>query len=186
MPDVIGAIRQKWLALGGESFFGPALDVERPTFDGIGRAQPFGGGGIISWHPALGAFAVWGQIGSKWQSLGRERYGYPVTDESACPDGIGRFNHFRSMQFPGGPFASIYWTQRIGAHEVHGAIRVRWEQTGFERGGLGYPTSDEHGNATVRRSDFQHGFIVWDAVHGARTQLTGVFDPGPELHPVDD
>ena len=60
--EVIGAIREKWLKLGGEGFFGHAIDIERPTFDGVGRAQQFSGGGIISWHPAMGAFAVWGQI----------------------------------------------------------------------------------------------------------------------------
>jgi len=62
MADIIGAIRDKWLRLGGEGFFGPALDIERPTFDGVGRAQAFNGGAIISWHPQTGAFAVWGLI----------------------------------------------------------------------------------------------------------------------------
>ena len=97
MADVIGAIREKWLKLGGEGFFGHAIDIERPTFDGVGRAQQFSGGGIISWHPAIGAFAVWGQIGAKWVALGREKYGYPITDELTCADGRGRLNHFRSM-----------------------------------------------------------------------------------------
>jgi len=73
MPEVIGAIREKWLVLGGEAGFGAALDIERPTFDGVGRAQSFHGGGTISWHPAVGAFAVWGAIGAKWIALGRER-----------------------------------------------------------------------------------------------------------------
>jgi uncharacterized protein with LGFP repeats len=173
MPDVIGAIREKWLALGGEGALGPALDVERPTFDGVGRAQAFARGAIISWHPAVGAFSVWGGIGQKWQSLDREQYGYPITDESACPDGIGRFNTFRSMQVPGGPLASIYWTPRTGAHEIHGGIRARWASIGFERSALGYPTSDEHGNAARRRNDFEHGFIDWDATNGAQTHIEG-------------
>ena len=176
MPEVVGAIREKWLAFGGESFFGPAVDVERPTFDGVGRAQPFGGGGIISWHPAIGAFAVWGQIGQKWQALGREQYGYPTTDESPCADGVGRFNHFRAMQFPGGPRASIYWSPASGVHEVHGGIWISWSQNGFERGPLGYPTSDEHGNGSVRRNDFQHGFIDWNARDGARVHGPVKFD----------
>jgi hypothetical protein len=37
VTEVIGAIRDKWLALGGEKGFGAALDIERPTFDGAGR-----------------------------------------------------------------------------------------------------------------------------------------------------
>ena len=107
MPDVIGAIRDKWLAIGGDAFTGPALDIERPTFDGVGRAQRFQNGVVISWHP------------------------------------------------------------RVGAHEVHGAIRDAWERSGFERGPLGYPMSDEFGDGQHRRSNFEHGFIDWTAQHGA-------------------
>ena len=173
MPDVIGAIRGKWLGLGGEAFFGPALDGERPTFDGVGRAQSFAGGAVISWHPALGAFAVWGGIGQKWQALGREQYGYPVTDESGCADGVGRFNHFRTMQLPDAPWASVYWSPRTGAHEVHGGIRVQWKREGFERGRLGYPTSDEHGPATARRSDFERGFIAWNPTGEMQVYVPG-------------
>jgi len=166
MPEVIGAIRDKWLALGGEGVFGPALDGERPTFDGVGRAQSFQAGGVISWHPSLGAFAVWGAIGQKWLSLGRECYGYPITDEHACPDSRGRFNHFRTLQLPDGPEASIYWTPTTGAREVHGLIRSVWRRTDSERGPLGYPTSDEMGTELVHRSNFEHGFIDWNSSTG--------------------
>src|SRR3954468_9135357 len=104
MPDVIGAIRQKWLALGGGSGYGAALDVERPTFDGVGRQQPFGTrGGIITWHPSFGAHEVHGLIAQKWIALGREKFGYPITDERTTPDQIGRYNHF---QLSGHPDAS--------------------------------------------------------------------------------
>ena len=54
MPDVIGAIREKWLNLGGPGGFGAPLDIERPTFDNVGRAQQFSGGGFISWRPSIG------------------------------------------------------------------------------------------------------------------------------------
>jgi uncharacterized protein with LGFP repeats len=77
------------------------------------------------------------------------------------------------MQFPSGPLASIYWTPRTGAHEVHGAIRARWELIGLERSKLGYPTSDEHANGSVRQNNFEHGFIDWDPVHGAQTHIAG-------------
>src|SRR5262245_34654061 len=43
VAEIIGAIRDTWQRLGGEGFFGPALDIERPTFDGVGRAQSFSG-----------------------------------------------------------------------------------------------------------------------------------------------
>ncbi|MEU4396509.1 hypothetical protein [Kribbella sp. NPDC023855] len=189
MNEVIGAIRDKWLALGGEAGLGQPLDGERPTFDGQGRAQSFSGGATISWHPELGAFAVWGSIGQKWISLGREQFGYPITDESPCPDGRGRFNHFRAMQLAGHPDASVYWTPRTGAHEVHGAIRRAWETRGWERGPLGYPTSDEHasaGHANGRRSDFEHGFIDWTPQGGAKLHGPVPFDDGTALNPVND
>jgi uncharacterized protein with LGFP repeats len=165
--DVIGAIRDKWLRLGGEGFFGPATDVERPTFDGVGRAQSFAGGGIISWHPQTGAFAVWGQIGAKWVSLGREQYGYPISDERQAPDGRGRFNEFRTLH--NGAEASIYWTPTTGAHEVRGAIRLLWAQRGWGQGSLGYPTSDEYptGRGDERRSRFERGSISWTGARGA-------------------
>src|SRR3569833_1684160 len=132
MADVIGAIRDKWLKLGGEGFTGVAIDVEQPTFAGVGRAQQFQRDITISWHPTLGeAFAVWGAIGQKWFSLKQKQIGYPGTDEMGSKDGRGRFNHFRAMQLAGGPPASIYWTPTTGAHEVHGAIREAWKRIGF-------------------------------------------------------
>jgi uncharacterized protein with LGFP repeats len=116
MADVIGAIRDKWLALGGDNFTGPALDVERPTFDGVGRAQRFQNGVVISWHP------------------------------------------------------------RVGAHEVHGAIREAWQRSGSERSRLGYPTSDETGPGSHRRSNFEHGFIDWTPQRGAQVHGPVVID----------
>jgi uncharacterized protein with LGFP repeats len=187
MADVIGAIREKWLARGGEAGFGAALDIERPTFDGLGRAQSFQGGGTISWHPENGAFAVWGAIGAKWIALGRERFGYPINDESPCPDGRGRFNHFRAMQIAGHPEASIYWTPNTGPHEVHGAIRAKWSSLGWERSPLGYPTSDElDAGGGARRSNFQHGFIRWTGTGGAVVHGPVVFDEGTALNPANE
>jgi len=81
---------------------------------------------------------VHGAILAKYQELGAESsfLGYPVTDESGTPDGIGRFNHFQA--------GSIYWTPATGAHEVHGLIRDYWSAHGWERNAaLGYPISDE-------------------------------------------
>jgi uncharacterized protein with LGFP repeats len=186
MADVIGAIREKWLSLGGGQGYGEPLDIERPTFDGVGRAQSFGSGRFISWHPNLGAFAIFGAIGARWVALGREQFGYPVTDESICPDRRGRFNHFRAMHIAGQPESSIYWTPGTGAHEVHGAIRAAWAVRGFERGPLGYPATDEFstGQSGERRSNFEHGFIAWTARRGAQVHGPVVIDNGTALNPV--
>ena len=66
-----------------------------PTADGRGCVRDFQGGSIY-WSPATGANVVFGDIRVKWAQLGGERafLGFPVADELATPDGVGRFNHF--------------------------------------------------------------------------------------------
>jgi hypothetical protein len=161
---VFGAIGDKYAKLGGEH--GP---LGPPTSDEANA--PFGGrinnctAGSIYWHPKIGqAFGVWGLIGQEHRRLGGAAFGYPITDETPTIDGVGRFNHFRAMQFPDPkPEASIFWTPTTGAHEVHGAIRDAWVKQGFERGDLGYPTSDELSFGPVKVSRFQFGLIKFDA-----------------------
>lgn len=170
--EVYGGIRAKWAAMGWEkSPLGYPVGSEGPTFDGVGRNQPFQGG-ALSWHPELGAHAVQGLICARWRQIGAEKFGYPITDETATPDGVGRFNHFRAMQ-NGKPEASIYWTPTTGAHEVYGAIRDRWARRGWERSSLGYPLEEERDRADGpgRAQRFQHGRIVWAPATGA------LFDP---------
>jgi hypothetical protein len=73
-----------------------------------------------------------------------------------------RFNHFQG--------GSIYWTPETDAHEVHGAIHEEWSQLGWERGFLGYPTSDETPDSygTGRLSHFQGRLIYWSPQTGAQ------------------
>jgi hypothetical protein len=85
-----------------------------------------------------GTFEVHGDIHSKYVAMGAEAsiLGYPTTDETGTPDGVGRFNHFQA--------GSIYWMPNTGAHEVHGLIREFWAANGWERNpNLGYPITDE-------------------------------------------
>ncbi len=97
-----------------------------------------------------------GAIRAKWASMGWERslLGYPVTDETGTPDGVGRFNHFAQS-------GSIYWTPSTGAQSVHGAIRAKWASMGWERSCLGYPVSDEFAIPGGRQSNFQHGVMTY-------------------------
>ena len=138
--EVHGLIRQKWANMGWErSFLGyPTTDeTTGRDNDGAGRFNHFQGGSIY-WHPALGTFEVHGAIRQKYLELGAEAsfLGYPVTDETGTPDGIGRYNHFQA--------GSIYWTPSTWAHEVHGLIRGYWADHGWERNAaLGYPITDE-------------------------------------------
>ncbi|MFN2555276.1 MAG: PQQ-dependent sugar dehydrogenase [Nitriliruptorales bacterium] len=160
-----GAIRDRWKATGWETGpLGYPTTDESPTPDGVGRFNHFSKAGSIYWTPGAGAHAIWGAIRDRWKATGWETgpLGYPTTDESPTPDGVGRFNHFSKA-------GSIYWTPGTGAREVYGAIRARWAQLGWERSYLGYPTSGEFSVPGGRRSNFQQGYIVWDARTGAVT-----------------
>ncbi|GAB3490992.1 PQQ-dependent sugar dehydrogenase [Amycolatopsis cihanbeyliensis] len=154
---VWGEIRQRWAALGWERGpMGYPVTDENATPDGIGRYNHFSKKSSIYWTDANGAHGIWGSIRQRWAALDWERspLGYPVTDETTTPDGIGRYNHFSKK-------GSIYWTAGTGAHEVYGSIRRRWESLGWERSYLGYPASGEYSVSGGRRNDFQHGYIRW-------------------------
>lgn len=159
-PTTVGAIDAKYRALGGcNSVLGAPITEEQTTPDGVGRYTVFEHGSIY-WTPDTGAFEVHGVIRDKWKELGWEAgvLGYPITDESPTPDGAGRFNHFQG--------GSIYWSPETGAREVHGAIRDRWAESGWEAGPLGYPITDEYAVPEGRRSEFQHGYITWNQSTG--------------------
>jgi len=157
------AIRDKYTEKGEAGGFlgNPTSDVV--DIGNFGFCRHYDGGSIY-WTQATGAHEVHGDIRGKWASLGWERgfLGYPVSDETGTPDGVGRYNHFQG--------GSIYWTPSTGAHEVHGDIRGKWASLGWERGFLGYPVGDETGTADGqgRFSDFQGGWIYWSPRSGAR------------------
>ena len=162
-------ILAKWRATGGESgFLGAPQTPESACPDGRGRYIHFDGGSIY-WTPSTGAHVVYGAIREKWAALGWETcefLGYPVTDETGTPDGIGRFNHFEKS-------GSIYWTPKHGAFEIHGPIRDEWERSGWETGKLGYPVSDVEMSydKSGQISRFEHGLIRWSAERSAQAVL---------------
>ena len=165
----LGPIADKYAFLQGrDGFLGlPVTDISRCP-DGEGFFMHFQGGSIY-WTRATGAFEVHGRIRDKWATLGWETsfLGYPKTDETGTPDRLGRFNHFQG--------GSIYWSEKTGAHEVHGEIRTLWERMGWETGACGYPTSDEmEGELPGSRMNmFQHGQILWTPADGAKFYRTG-------------
>jgi uncharacterized protein with LGFP repeats len=163
---VCGAIRDKYTALGGpSSFLGYPTTDETATPDNVGRFNHFANSGSIYWTPSTGAWSIHGAIQAKWASMGWERgvVGYPVTDETGTPDGVGRFNHFANS-------GSIYWTPSTGAWSIHGAILAKWASMGWERGVVGYPVTDETGtpDGVGRFNHFANGgSIYWTPSTGA-------------------
>ncbi|MEU5266852.1 PQQ-dependent sugar dehydrogenase [Amycolatopsis sp. NPDC021455] len=161
---IYGEIRKKWAALDYERGLGYPTTDEAGTPDGVGRYNHFIKGsnvGSIYYTNATGAHAIYGEIRKKWAALDYERgLGYPTTDETGTPDGVGRYNHFSLGH-------SIYFTVATGAHAVKGEIRKRWAALGWERSYLHYPRTDEYVVNGVYRSDFQGGYITFTLSGGA-------------------
>nr|WP_020640613.1 GH25 family lysozyme [Amycolatopsis balhimycina] len=169
---VHGAIWQHYQQLGGPGgVLGLPTTDETGTPDGVGRYNHFTGslGASVYWTASTGAKAVYGVIRQKWAALGWETgLGYPTTDEAGTPDGVGRYNHFNGAQG-----ASIYYTASTGAQSIHGLIRQKWADLGWETG-LGYPTTDEAGtpDGVGRYNHFngaQGASIYWTASTGAQS-----------------
>jgi hypothetical protein len=174
---VRGAIREKYGALGWERGF-----LRYPTTDELSASGHTGyfsqfQGGAIYWSSATGAHEIHGAILDKWAALGSERsiLGYPLTDETATPDGVGRYNHFQG--------GSIYWTPPTGAHEIHGYIREKWAKLGWEQSSLGYPTSDEAStpDGVGRYNLFEKGGIHWTPATGAHAVRGAIWDKWARL-----
>ncbi len=163
---VLGAILDVYNRFGGPAGqFGFPVTDELTTPDTVGRYTHFANGASVYWTPATSAHEVHGAIRAEWAATGWERgpVGYPTTDETRTPDGIGRYNHFSKN-------GSIYWTPATNAHEVHGAIRAEWAATGWERGPVGYPTTDETRtpDGIGRYNHFsKNGSVYWTPTLGA-------------------
>ena len=160
--EVRGGIRDTWSRLGWErsALAYPTTD-EQATPDGRGRFNHFERGSIY-WSPASGAREVRGGIRDTWSRLGWERgaLGYPVTNELAVADRVGRYNDFQG--------GSVYWSPRTGAKELRAGILEHWRAAGAQASPLGYPTSDERRSADgVGRSNaFQNGSLHWSPSTG--------------------
>lgn len=158
----MSAIDDKWAQC---SWLGAPVDegagsAEMTLPNGRGRARDYQHGSIY-WTPELGAHEVHGDIRNKWAALGGVRgiLGYPVTDEEPCGPEDGRFNHFLG--------GSIYWTPILGAHAVHGPVRDKWAELGWQSSAIGYPVGDVRGDAARQVGRFQYGTITWTPGGGA-------------------
>jgi uncharacterized protein with LGFP repeats len=116
-------------------------------------------------------------IDRKYQELGGEQgfLGRPVGPERGTPDGRGHFRHFEG--------GSIYATLQTDAHEVHGAIRDKWQELEWERGILGFPVTDEMPtpDGRGRFNHFEHGSIYWTPETGAHEVHGAIRDKWAEL-----
>lgn len=106
-----------------------------------------------------------GAIADTYLSLGgHPALGNAITDEADAAGG-GRFQHFERD-------SSIYWHPEVAggvARQVGGLIRDQWEESGWERGDLGYPTTNElpMPGRDGRFNHFENGSIYWSPSTGA-------------------
>ncbi|MTK32173.1 hypothetical protein GL305_19980 [Nocardia seriolae] len=133
--------------------------------DNVGRRQYFQGG-TVYWK-LNEAYYVAGAVRDKWGETGWEGgyLGYPTSDETGTPDGLGRFNRFEH--------GVIYCPCAYGAHPVSGGLLTKWEQSGFEHGPYGYPIGDQYQSGSSWYQEFQFGTMGFPA------------DPAAGVDPVD-
>ncbi|MHB1325013.1 MAG: YCF48-related protein [Thermoleophilia bacterium] len=111
--EVRGAIRGKWLAVGGPARFGLPIQKEEVAPGGIGQYSIFSGGfsgpARVYWSSATGAHEVHGAILDKYISLGESgssQTGLPLTDE---------YNYGGSTKVNDFQHGVIWWTSYWGA-----------------------------------------------------------------------
>lgn len=140
-----------------------------------------GGGGGGGGNANACGFSIGSGIYNKWKQTGGETgfLGCARSNEAEAgrsPLGTtGRYAFFKGWADAG----VIIWhgngTRAGRAFEVHGAIGQLYQSLGGTGSWLGFPISDEYAVAGGRRSDFEGGYIFWDAKTG-RAQTFHYYD----------
>ncbi|HKY59615.1 MAG TPA: LCCL domain-containing protein, partial [Gemmatimonadota bacterium] len=128
-------------------------------------------------------------IFDKWQGLGGEGgfLGCPTSDEmEAAPSPQGTTGRWVSFA---GSSGMIVWHgtgARIShTYEVHGDIAKLYASMGGSASWLGFPISDEYDVAGGRRSDFEGGYILWNATTFETKAYRHGEEPAPPQPPAD-
>ena len=119
---------------------------------GSGRAQEFQGG-TITWTQNSGSHTL--RYGTGIANAFRELGGAKVLGAATSNEtrsGSGVFQVFEK--------GTAYWKAENGTHFVRGRIFDKYGSTGYERGSLGYPTSDEYAVASGCAQEFEGGVIT--------------------------
>ncbi|MDQ1633188.1 MAG: hypothetical protein QOC80_3160 [Frankiaceae bacterium] len=144
----------------------PINGDDRPTGDGRGRYATFQRG-WMHYSTATGARETHGLIAARYVAIGFESsmLGFPMSNETVAPDGVGRYNRFQG--------GYLMWTPSTGAHEVDGPIVAAWARLGLAPGVFGYPTGNPTPTSDLygRMQTFQRGAIYeapGTGAHGVR------------------
>ena len=109
--------------------------------------------GIIAYSKNTGARAMYGDIAKSWMQ-NRDVIGLPRGDQGTIKKG-----YYQAFEK-----GAIHYSKDSGAHATWGDIWTYWKSKAFERGHLGYPTSDPK--------------TVGDQIHQSFQGATVVFTPG--------
>ena len=160
---ISGAIAAFWGAQGWERgpLGYPTADQQCGLTSG-GCKQTFQGGTLYT-LAATGTHTVPGDIGTAWTAAGADAapLGYPVDDQRCGLVGGGCVQNFQK--------GTYYTTPATGTHAISGAIASYWGARGWERGPLGYPTSDAYTVTNGTAQNFQGGRLVLDSSTGKVT-----------------
>ena len=129
--------------------------------DGNACGFTLGSGILAKWQEFGGEGGVLGCAASNEQEAGRSPVGT-----------TGRYTLFKGgviIWHRDGPFAGR-------SFEVHGCIAALYQSRGGTNSWLGFPVSDEHDVPGGRRSNFEGGYILWNAAIRAGHRQT------PEVH----
>ena len=118
-----------------------------------GKAEDFRGGRAY-WSANTGAHMLVGRIGALYAEMKATEswLGFPLMEEQATPDGVGRYVHFER--------GSIYWSPSTGAQAVPKDMVDAWGQEGYELGSLGYPAAPSRPIGDAIEQEFEHGFVI--------------------------
>ena len=122
-----------------------------------GSVQEFEGGVITSSNSGTYILRYGTGIANAYRDLGGTQViGLPTTAET--PSGKGVFQVFE--------YGTAYWTAEGGTHFVRNGIFGAYGASGYERGFLGYPLSDEYSAGSGRVQEFEGGVITWSSDSG--------------------
>ncbi|MGY1840569.1 MULTISPECIES: LGFP repeat-containing protein [unclassified Modestobacter] len=161
-----GAFYQYWAARGWEnSWLGYPASNEIPLNGGV--LQRFQGG-TLYWSPSTGAHTVVGEFYTLWDSLNWERgpLGYPASAPAPAAAG-GTFQRF---QYGAIYEPDVYRSIPDEPHSVSGAFYGYWAARGYERGRLGYPTSEENRSGGTVYQFFDGGVLYFSFCTGQVTE----------------
>jgi uncharacterized protein with LGFP repeats len=144
-----------WIALGQE-----AGTLGYPTGAPVlttGRAFQTFQNGSIGWSAGSGAFAVTGEMNTRWLATGATKgvLGSP-TGSAVC--GVKDGGCFQTFQN-----GALDWSKATGAWETYGDIRALWASLGWESSVVGYPTAAPVTENGGTYQAFQNGTIAHSA-----------------------